>query len=144
MDALWDLIETGGVLINENVNNCLLVFWRVNKWVNSNCGYMVLWKPAPCSQQRYAFCSSKDKVNIVLKQTKQWSVVIWRWNLYWLHFIPDRKTLKSWDLELPPVRTQLVMVANEKEQCTEILINDAFPHVCAWDNYCFFFFLASW
>lgn len=31
MAALWDLIETGGVLINENVNNCLLVFWRVNK-----------------------------------------------------------------------------------------------------------------
>lgn len=56
-------------------------FWvvgRVNKWVKSNCNYMVLWKPAPHSKQRYAFCSSEDKVYIVLKQIKQWDMGVWR------------------------------------------------------------------
>lgn len=56
-------------------------FWvvgRVNKWVKSNCNYMVLWKRAPHSKQRYAFCSSEDKVYIVLKQIKQWDMGVWR------------------------------------------------------------------
>ena len=88
------------------------VVGRVNKWVKSSYNYMVLWERVPHSKQRYAFWPSKDKVYIVLKQIKQWDMGVWRWNLHWLLFTPDSESLKSWELELPQVSIQLVMVGS--------------------------------
>lgn len=76
---------------------------------------MVLWKPVPHSKQRYAFWPSKDKLYIVLKQMKQWDMGVWGWNLYRLLFTPDSETLKSWMLELPQIRVQLVVVGSGEE-----------------------------